>query len=126
VALTDVDEACQVSGDNPQTITVGAGDTVFVSFHPFCGNPGEVVVHTRTRNHLDLDGNLLLVDGVEYGAIGLNDEAILAGLEPGDHVVTLSGIAFECLVIDHIVTKTVTVVETETAHVDFNLLCRLL
>ena len=81
------------------------------------------MVHTRTRTNIDPDGYLLLVDGVEDGAIGVSGEAILAGLEPGDHTVTLSGLESGCRVSDRIATKTVTVVATEAAHVDFEVSC---
>jgi hypothetical protein len=122
VTLTDLDESCGVADRNPRRVDVPAGDTAFVHFHPFCANPGEIVVHTFPRGGRPPRSYSLLLDGVEYATIGNFDEAILANVEPGDHTVTLSGVIVRC---GGDRTETVTVVEGKPAHVDFIVVCEL-
>jgi hypothetical protein len=60
--------------------------------------PGSMVVTTETSGFLKASGYELMVDGVNNGAIGANDEITIAELDPGDYQVELSSVPANCSV----------------------------
>jgi hypothetical protein len=121
--LVDVDEPCEVTSDNPLTVTVGAGEEKLASFTIVCDNTARIAVATTTTGaDIDPDGYLVSINGNEAPGIGVNDQVTYTVLEPGDYDVTLSGIAANCAAQGP-VTQSVTVAAKETGHVEFEVVC---
>src|SRR5688572_27440210 len=101
IGLTGLAPTCQVSGENPRSVSVPAGEAVQVSFTITCSLPsptsGAIAVTTvTTGGGVDPDGYSLLLDGVDRGAIGLNASISLAGLTSGSHTIGITGVAANC------------------------------
>jgi hypothetical protein len=84
VQLGEVAANCTVSGDNPQRVTVGSGQTTTVTFAVTC-NP--------TTGSLSIS-----IDGADRGALAVNGTVTISGLAPGNHLVGLTGVAANCQV----------------------------
>jgi len=103
IGLTGLAANCQVSGENPRTLTVPAGGTAQVAFQVTCAVAGPTTgtlraVTTTGGAGTDPDGFALLLDGVERGLIGVNATVSLTGVPAGSHTVGLTGIAANCQV----------------------------
>jgi hypothetical protein len=123
VQLSDVDLPCQVTNENPRTVTVSAGEPVTASFAVTCVSTGFIGVTTHTTGEdPDPDGYALQVDGANAPLIGANETVTLA-VDAGDHAVTLSEIADNCAVQDGEDTKTVTVTAGNTTELTFEVVC---
>jgi hypothetical protein len=121
VELTDVDAPCDVTTENPVTVTVVAGDVVTASFTVVCEHTGFIQVRTQTTGeNLDPNGYFLAVDGADAPIIGVNDVATLA-VDAGAHEVTISDVAANCTV--DAATQNVTVAGGQTGHVTFTVAC---
>jgi hypothetical protein len=101
IGLTGLAPTCQVSGENPRSISVPAGEVVQVSFAITCSLPGPTsgtiaVTTATTGGGADPDGYSLLLDGVDRGAIGVNGSISLAGLTSGSHTIGITGVAANC------------------------------
>lgn len=79
------------------------------------------VTVTTTGQSLDSDGYRVIVDGSEVGDIGSNG-TVLAWLEPGSHMIGLTGLALNCAV-DGPGSRTVTILATEVVPVEFAVVC---
>jgi hypothetical protein len=98
VLLTDVDLPCQVSGENPRTVTLSGGDEVTATFNIVCSTTGFINVTTHTTgDDPDPDGYALTVDGQNAPLIDANATVTLA-VDAGNHAVTLSDVADNCAV----------------------------
>jgi hypothetical protein len=124
VALTGLDRRCMVTSENPQSITVVAGDTVFAYFSTFCDNTGLIAIATTTTGQdLDPDGYHISLDGTTDLPVEADATLTFASVEEGDHEVTLLGIAPNCAVQGAPATRAVTVVARDTAEVAFEVAC---
>jgi hypothetical protein len=100
VQLAGMAPNCTVSGDNPHTVSVAAGQTATVSFAVTCGaTTGGLQVTAMTSGPApDADGYTVTVDGAERGTLAASGTVNVDGLAPGDHVVGVSGVAANCQV----------------------------
>jgi len=103
VGLAALAANCQVSGENPRTVTVVAGETVQVAFAVTCGVPGptigslEISVST-TGPEQDSDGYRVTMDGAASQPIGTNAIITLANVSAVQHTVQLGELAPNCAV----------------------------
>ncbi len=100
VQLAGLASNCTVSGDNPRSVTVSAGETAQVSFEVTCAaTTGSLQVTAATAgDEPDADGYSISVDGVDQGALQASGSLSLAAVPVGDRVVGLTGIAANCQV----------------------------
>jgi hypothetical protein len=101
IGLSGVAANCRVEGDNPRTVTIGAGENPVATFAVTCaappGNAGTLRVTTATTGAgADRDGYSFTVDDGESQPIAVNATASLANVAAGPHQVRLSGIASNC------------------------------
>src|SRR5690242_18409474 len=123
VFLGGVAANCSVA-DNPQTVTIKAGETATVQFAVTCtATSGSIVVTTTTTGDSpDPDGYSVILDGSDQGAITTTGQVTLTGLVLGSHVVGLTGLAGNCQVQgDNL--RTVTVTPGGTATADYTISC---
>ena len=130
VTLYDVAANCALSGVKTRSVDVVAGDTVPVAFAVGCtatgGSSGAIRISTTTAGvDLDPDGYRVSVDGGAAAVVGVNDALVVPGLNPGSHVVTLGGAAFNCAV-SSANPRSVLVVTGATADVVFAITCTML
>jgi Tol biopolymer transport system component len=100
VTLGGLADNCSVEGGPTVSVTVETGKTATVAYAVVCGpTHGRVVVTTvTTGDSLDPDGYEVQLDDTGLGPIGINDSLPVGGVIPGDHQVTLSGVAPNCTV----------------------------
>ena len=123
VELTDVDLPCEVTTENPLTVTVVSGDAVTASFTVVCEHTGFIQVRTQTTGEdIDANGYFLDVDGQNAPVIEANGTATLA-VDGGVHTVTISDLADNCTAQGPGASQDVTVTGGETAHVTFTVAC---
>ena len=127
IGLTGIAANCQISGENPRAIEVGAGGTAQVAFALACTAVGATtgsiqVATTTTGAGTDPDGFALLFDGADQGPIGLNATSSVAGLPAGSHTIGLTGVAGNCQVAGDN-PRAVTVPAGGTAQVAFAITC---
>jgi hypothetical protein len=124
VLLAGIAPNCSVSGDNPSTVTIAAGETKSITFAVTCGaTTGSLQVSAATSGPSpDPDGYTIMLDGTDQGALGVNGAVGLTALAPGSHVVGLGGISGNCRVQgDNL--RDVTVTAGAGATVAFQLTC---
>jgi hypothetical protein len=124
VRLSEVADNCAVTGENPRTVPVPAGDQASLTFEIACAaTVGGLTITTATGGPgLDPDGYTVQVDDGAAQPIGPSASLTLADLPPGPHTVTLGGLAPNCQV-EGDNPRTVTVVAGERAQVDFGVTC---
>ena len=103
VGLTGIAANCTVEGGNPRGVVVGPGDTASASFTVTCaGIPpaaGDIDVTVSTSGAApDPDGYVLTLDGGNSRPVGNDATLTLVGLTPGDHRLSLDGLAPNCVV----------------------------
>jgi Tol biopolymer transport system component len=100
VTLEDLAANCAVTGGSNVTATVERGKTATVSYAVVCGpTHGRVIVTTTTTGQSqDNDGYQVELDDMGDGPIGTSDTLEIGGVAPGNHLVTLSGVAPNCSV----------------------------
>jgi hypothetical protein len=100
VRLTGIAANCAVTGDNPRSISILAGETTTVSFQLTCSatTGGLQITAATSGPSPDSDGYTIIVDGSDRGTLEVSGAATLDGLTPGTHAVGLSGIAANCQV----------------------------
>lgn len=125
IALGDVASNCAVSGGNPRTVSVTAGQTTQTTFSVTCSaTSGSIRVSASTSGEdLDGDGYAIVIDGGAPSSIGINGSLTAGGLEPGDYSVRLEAEAFNCEV-DGNNPRTVSVTAGDETQVTFDVLCR--
>lgn len=127
VLLSDIAANCAVEEDNPATVAVTAGATAATTFTVTCAlNTGnaEVTVAT-TGTNVDTDGFELTVDEgtpITFGDATGNGTILVPSLAAGDHDFSLAGVAANCT-IDGGADQTVTIVDQETATVEYAITC---
>jgi len=99
VTLGGLAANCAVSGDNPRSVTLAAGQIVTVAFEVSCvATTGVIEVRAATAGvDLDADGYRAQI-GTTSQSLGINGTIRFPGLAAGDYAVTLSGAAFNCSV----------------------------
>jgi hypothetical protein len=127
IGLTGIAANCAVEGSNPRSVAVGPGDTATAAFTVTCvGIPptaGEIDVTVSTSGASpDPDGYVLTLDRGNTRPVGIDALVTLAGLTPGDHQLSLDGLASNCAVTGAN-PLTVTVVEGASAPAAFEVSC---
>jgi len=91
---------CTASGDNPRTASVAPATTTVMHFAVNCAaSTGSITVRTVTTGaSLDADGYALTIAGADPRTIPIDGASAIAGLEPGDHQLRLTGVAPNCAV----------------------------
>jgi len=99
LGLLGIAENCSLDGENPRTAVVSAGDTARVDFSVTCSVPAaDVRVITRTIGpNPDPDGYAVGLDRNEPQPIGTQTAITFPDVEPGEHALTLSGLAENCV-----------------------------
>ena len=126
VTLGDIADNCTLDGANPRILTVSAGADTQAIFNVTCvPTTGSIEVTTFTSgNAEDLDDQYTVAIG--QGApttLDVNTTETFAQLTPGDHTVTLGGIASNCTLDDGENPRTLTVMGGQTTPTTFNLTC---
>jgi hypothetical protein len=125
VELTNVPQACSVSGQNP--VTANTGDVLAdVAFDVSCVAPGigniEVTAATSGPG-ADPDYGLLL-DGHDRGTISANGTQVLPGDSAGIHAAGLNGIPANCQAAEEN-PQPIALLADETANLTFTVTCSL-
>lgn len=115
---------CAVTGDNPRSISLAAGQNALVSFAVTCSATfGTLQITTTTTGPSpDADGYTVILDGIEHGTLDATGTVDIAGLQSGDHAVALSGVVVNCQVQGDN-PRSVTVSASGTAGVSFAVTC---
>jgi Tol biopolymer transport system component len=123
ITLDGVAANCSVTGDNPVTVTVVAGQTVQATFAVACTQIlGDLeIVTATTGSDIDSDGFTYSIDGGAAQAIGAN-ASVTVQLAPGDYSIHLGGVASNCTVAD-VNPRTLTVTAGATTTTTFNVTC---
>ncbi len=103
IGLTGLAANCQVSGDNPRSVTVLAGGAIQVAFAVTCTAAGPTtgtleIATVTTGPSPDADGYLVSLDGGTGQPIGTNATVTLANVSAAQHTVQLLGLAANCSV----------------------------
>jgi len=110
LSLSGVEWNCSVNGANPRTVSVAGGATTETVFAVTCG-PGNSLVVTTVTTGVDVDANGYHVGATKtcWGTpdcricptcgdadVPVNGTATISGLQSGDYLVELSGVASNC------------------------------
>jgi hypothetical protein len=102
--LSGIAANCAVTGENPRTAIVTAGETARVVFavtcRPTTGSLLEITTVTAGSS-LDPDGYQVIVDDDKTQAIGINATLSVSNLAEGSHSVTITGLASNCVLQDN-------------------------
>lgn len=113
LSLSGVEWNCSVNGANPRTVSVAGGATTETVFAVSCG-PGYSLVVTTVTTGVDVDANGYHVGAAKtcWGTpdcricptcgdadLAVNGTATISGLQSGDYLVELSGVASNCSLI---------------------------
>lgn len=127
VQLGGVAGNCSVTGDNPRSVAVVAGQNASISFAVTCPTPapgtGSIrITAATTGSSPDGDGYTVSVDGGNAQPLDVNGSRTIDGLEPRAHTVVLGGLASNCtLTGDN--SRSVNVTAGQTATVSFAVNC---
>lgn len=127
VRLDGAPAECAVSGDNPRSVEVTAGETANTSFDITCTTPaGSLEITTSTTGDgLDPDGYQVTVTGGSAVSVPINGVTTISGVTAGNHTLALTGIGANCeLQQDN--PSTVTVQAGMTTLLSLEVICRLL
>ena len=100
VQLAGLAANCAVTGENPRTVSVTAGQSMKVAFAVTCGSTsgGLQVSASTTGPSPDADGYSITVDGTAGGTVAASATVSLSGVTAGPHEIGLSGVAGNCTV----------------------------
>jgi hypothetical protein len=125
VGLSGVAENCTVA-DNPQPVTVTAGETKDVTFNVSCSAPalttGSIAVTTNTSGENQDDAFTVTMDRDGSRGIGPRETVVFNDLSVGEHEVELGDIAENCT-MDGENPKRANVTAGGVAGVDFLVSC---
>lgn len=123
LGLSDVARNCAITGENPRTFTVVAGQRLAVTFQLACPkfNTIDVVIAT-TGVSLDQNGYVLSRDGSVLQHVASLDHAHLADVAPGSYLFRLSSVAGNCTVAGGS-SRIVTVTEDQSLTITFDVNC---
>ena len=125
VGLSGVVENCAVTGQNPRSITLTAGQVTTLAFAVICSPAvGTIeIITTTTGPDSDPDGYMYQLDATPVTTIAANGSVQLGGvLVLGSHTVTLSGVANNCTLAGG-ASRTVVVSAGTTSPVTFEVTC---
>ena len=127
IGLTGLAGNCQISGENPRTVSVPAGGTAQVAFAVACAAPGATtgnlqIVTVTTGPSQDANGYLISIDGGAGQPIATNTSVTLSNVTAILHTVELQGLAPNCGVSGGNPLG-VAVGAGETARVEFRVTC---
>jgi hypothetical protein len=122
VSLTDVALNCTVSDGYIREVTIQAGVTSNISFEVVCTPASLEITTLTTGTSLDPDGYSVIVDYDRTQSIGINATLPVSGLAEGDHSVTITGLASNC-VLQGDNPLTVTTADNALATVRFTISC---
>jgi Tol biopolymer transport system component len=124
VLLTGLAANCTISGANPLTVVVTAGETAPAAFAVTCAptTGGLVITSTTTGPVPDADGYTISVDGTASHALGANEALTLEDLVPGIHEIGLDGLAENCSVAEG-QSRAVTIVAGQVSQIQFDITC---
>ncbi|MEA2722939.1 MAG: TolB protein, partial [Gemmatimonadales bacterium] len=123
VRLGEIAANCTVSVDNPQTVSITAGDTTPVGFSVACSpTTGSLRITAVTSGPSpDAGGYVVVVDGPPGRTLGAN-AAISINLPTGGHTVALTGVAENCSVAEGL-SRDISVTGGATTEVTFVVTC---
>jgi hypothetical protein len=103
LGLGDLAGTCAVTGENPRSVTVVAGDTATVTFEVACHEEqptsGTLELTTSTSGPSpDPDGYRFRIDSGAAHAIAVNATVAVSALEQGAHKIELMDVANNCSV----------------------------
>lgn len=126
VSIEGLAANCSVTGDNPRTVSVTAGQVAQTAVDVVCtALAGNLEIITSTSGDaMDVDGFQYSIDGGAAQAIGVND-TVSVELSAGDHSVQLLDIAANCTVAGSN-PRTVTVAGGATTTTEFVVTCTTL
>lgn len=127
IGLTGLAGNCQISGENPRTVSVPAGGTAQVAFAVACAAPGATtgtlhIVTVTTGPSQDANGYLISIDGGPGQPIATNTSVRLSNVSANLHTVELQGLAPNCGVTGGNPLGAA-VAAGETARVEFRVTC---
>jgi hypothetical protein len=127
IGLTGLAGNCQISGDNPRTVSVPAGGTVEVAFAVACTPPGSAtgnleIATVTSGPSQDANGYLISIDGGPGQPIATRATVTLANVAAIQHTVRLLGLESNCSVTGDNPLG-VAVRSGETARVSFAVTC---
>ena len=130
VDLKEVWGHCTVTSDNPQAVTIVAGETAAVTFAVVCeastepevGTLQVTTVTTGPEAAWDPDGYIVRVDEAGGMAVGVNETLTYGDVAAGAHSVDLMNVAGTCTVTSDN-PQAVTIVAGETTTVTFTVSC---
>jgi hypothetical protein len=127
--LTGIEGNCEVTnGSNPRMLTVTAGREASTTFEVTCTateETGSIRVSTATQGDDPDDGYGILLDDVDRGSIGRNEEKTFSDLSLGPHAIELTGVADNCQVAGD-KRRTVIVTPGEPAASTYDVICAAL
>jgi Tol biopolymer transport system component len=98
VTLGGLAPFCSVDGGASRTVDIVAGDITEVTLDVACQGASRLgIVVSTTGGTPDVDGYVVSVDGQTSVPVTPNGTSTIASLVGGAHVVTLSGLSFNCL-----------------------------
>jgi hypothetical protein len=126
VQLTGVAANCTVSGANPQTINVAAGQSATAAYAIACvatePTTGTLQVSVSTSGgSQDPDGYTVSVDGGAPLSLTVNGNRTIQNLSAGSHSALLGGVAGNCTVAAN--PQTAAIVAGQTAATSFEVSC---
>src|SRR2546430_2744300 len=126
VTLGAVPSNCTVTGSNPQTVAITAGDTAPATFTIACTPPppttGTIAVTTATTGPSQPSSYSVAVDGGTSTAIPASGSASFTDVNAGTHSEALGGVPSNCTVTGGN-TQTVSVIANQTTPLTFNVTC---
>jgi tricorn protease-like protein len=123
VTLAGMAPNCLLGGQNPRNVEIAAASMTSLQFHIACEQPPAISVSAATTGEeLDSDGYEVAVDGGESQPLSINGSVRISGLTPGEHDVSLLGVADNCVVAGNNPVR-VAVVGGSTANADFTVSC---
>jgi hypothetical protein len=127
VQLLGVASNCDVTGQNPRSLAITAGQATAVTFTVTCVPPPEEtgsieITAVTTGGNVDPDGYRVSADNGNVQDLAVDGTQTITGLAPGPHLVRLAGFATNCTVAGDN-PKSVTVTAGQTATVSFTVTC---
>lgn len=100
VELTGVAANCSVTGSNPRSVTVVAGQAASTNFAVTCSSTvGAIEVNVTTSGpNPDPDGYSVSLDGGSPVVLTTNGSTTYSGVAPGSHSLLLANVAANCTV----------------------------
>ena len=121
VSLLGVAGQCSVEPGTPLDVDVRPGETIRVALVIHCSPVGVSLTIKTTGVELDRDGYLVAVDSVD-GSVVPTVGSIFTHLDPGNHTITLTGLATNCAIAGPS-SQTVTIVADEVTPIAFDVVC---